>query len=88
MDLPPTLLTQLGLPHHRFRWGRNLLTAQSGGFAYFAQHDGFAYIDQRGWVVHDERSGRTLARSDGAGASQRRSGTALLQGSFADYLAR
>ena len=88
VDLPPTLLTQLGLPHDRFRWGRNLLTAQPGGFAYFAQHDGFAYIDQRGWVVHDERSGRTLARSDGAGASQRRIGSALLQGSFADYLAR
>ncbi len=88
VDLPPTLLTQLGVPHARFRWGRNLLTAQPGGFAYVAQNDGFAYIDQRGWLVSDERARRTLARSDGAGATQQRLGRALLQGSYADYLAR
>jgi phosphoglycerol transferase MdoB-like AlkP superfamily enzyme len=88
VDLAPTLLTQLGVSHDRFRWGRSLLTAQPGGFAYFAEHDGFAYIDQRGWLLHDERAGRTLASSGTVGSAQRRSGTALLQGSFADYLMR
>jgi phosphoglycerol transferase MdoB-like AlkP superfamily enzyme len=87
-DLAPTLLAQLGIEHAAFRWGRNLLTAQPGGFAYFSQHDGFAFLDQRGWLVEDERGGRTLAQSAGAGPAQRRSGSALLQASFADYLAR
>lgn len=87
-DLAPTLLAQLGIPPAGFRWGRNLLTTRDGAFAYFAHNDGFAYIDRSGWLVHDERGQRTLEQSGGAGAPQRRGGSALLQASFADYLAR
>lgn len=88
VDLAPTLLTQLGIRRDGFRWGRNLLTAQQGGFAYFANNDGFAFIDGTGWLVFDERANRTLEQSPGAGARHRRNGSALLQASFADYLAR
>ncbi|MES3032596.1 MAG: LTA synthase family protein [Gemmatimonadota bacterium] len=88
VDLAPTLLTQLGLRREGFRWGRNLLTTGQDGFAYFANNDGFAFIDGRGWLVFDERANRTVEQSPGAGASHRRNGSALLQASFADYLAR
>ena len=88
VDLAPTILTQLDLRRDGFRWGRNLLTTQPGGFAYFASNDGFAFIDRRGWLVFDERTDRTVEQSPGAGTSHRRNGSALLQASFADYLAR
>ncbi len=88
VDLAPTLLMQLGLRRADFRWGRNLLTTEQGGFAYFANNDGFAFIDSAGWLVFDERANRALEQSPGAGPTHRRNGSALLQASFADYLAR
>ena len=87
-DLAPTLLAQLGIPAEGFRWGRNIFDRGSAAFAYFEYHDGFAYIDRDGWLVYDERAGRALERSAHGGASQQRSGSALLQASFADYLSR
>lgn len=88
VDLAPTLLRQLGLRPDGFRWGQNILQPGSGGFAYFAYHDGFAFIDGRGWLVYDERSRQRLEQSAGAGPGHQRSGSALLQSSFADYLVR
>jgi len=87
-DVAPTLLAQLGIPPTGFRWGRNLLTTRDEAFSYFAHNDGFAYIDRSGWLVHDERGRRTIEQSGRAGAAQLRGGSALLQASFADYLAR
>ena len=88
VDLAPTLLAQLGIASTGFRWGQDLLTPGRDGFAYFEYHDGFSFIDRRGWVVYDERARRAVEQSAGAGAAHLRSGSALLQASFADYLAR
>jgi phosphoglycerol transferase MdoB-like AlkP superfamily enzyme len=88
VDLAPTLLAQLGVSPAGFRWGHNLLRGDVGGFAHFEYHDGFAYIDRTGWMVYDERAQRVLERSPGAGAGHQRTGMALLQAVFADYLAR
>ena len=88
VDLAPTLLRQLGVRPDGFRWGQNILQPGTGGFAYFAYHDGFAFIDGRGWMVYDERSRQRLEQSAGAGPEHQRSGSALLQASFADYLTR
>ncbi len=88
VDLAPTLLGQLGIRPDRFRWGQNILRPNAGGFAYFAHNDGFAFIDRSGWLVFDERSGRTVARSSASTAAHVRRGGALLQASFADYLTR
>jgi phosphoglycerol transferase MdoB-like AlkP superfamily enzyme len=88
VDLAPTLLAQLGVSPRGFRWGQNLLAGDAGGFAHFEHHDGFAFIDRAGWMVYDERARRVLEQSAGAGAHHQRVGTALLQASFADYLAR
>ena len=88
MDLAPTLLAQLGVSSAGFRWGRNILTRGGTGFAYFEHHDGFAYLDDSGWLVYDERARQALDRSAQGGAAQQRSGSAILQVSFADYLSR
>ena len=88
VDLAPTLLAQLGVASAGFRWGQNLLAGAGSGFAWFEYHDGFTYIDRTGWLVYDERARQVLERSPGAGARHQRIGSALLQASFADYLAR
>ncbi len=88
VDLAPTLLAQLGISSTGFRWGQDLLTPGRDGFAYFEYHDGFSFIDRRGWLVYDERARRAVGQSPGATAAHQRSGSALLQASFADYLAR
>ncbi len=88
VDLAPTLLGQLDIRPGGFRWGQNILRPDEGGFAYFAHNDGFAFIDRAGWLVFDERSGRAVAQSGASTAAHVRRGAALLQASFADYLAR
>lgn len=87
-DLAPTLLGQLGVAPAGFRWGQSLLRAGNEGFAWFANRDGFAYLDRHGWVVFDERARRTSDSTGADGAVHRRNGSALLQATFADYLAR
>ena len=88
VDVAPTLLAQLGISSAGFRWGQDLLTPGREGFAYFEYHDGFSFIDRRGWLVYDERARRVVEQSSTATAAHQRSGSALLQSSFADYLAR
>ncbi len=88
VDLAPSLLGQLGIRPVGFRWGQNILRTDAGGFAYFSHNDGFAFIDRTGWLVYDERAGRTLAQSGAASPSHLRRGAALLQATFADYLQR
>ena len=88
VDLAPTLLAQLGISSTGFRWGQDLLTPGRDGFAYFEYHDGFSFIDRHGWLVYDERARRAVEQSPGASAAHQRGGSALLQATFADYLAR
>ncbi|MBC7840907.1 MAG: sulfatase-like hydrolase/transferase [Gemmatimonadaceae bacterium] len=88
VDLAPTLLAQLGISSEGFRWGQDLFSGARDGHAYFEYHDGFTFIDRAGWLVYDERAGRALEQSPGAGAQQQRLGAALLQATFADYLSR
>lgn len=88
VDLAPTLLAQLGIASTGFRWGQDMFGGSGTGFAYFDHHDGFTFIDRGGWLVYDERGARALDRSQGAGPRQLRNGRALLQATFADYLAR
>ncbi len=88
VDVAPTLLGQLGVSPEGFRWGQNILQPGAGGFAYFAYNEGFTFIDPTGWLVFDERARRVIAQSSAAGRGHFRSGSALLQASFADYLTR
>lgn len=88
VDVAPTVLGQVGVRPDGFRWGQNILHPGQGGFAYFSYQDGFAFIDRTGWLVFDERSRRAIEQSPSAGKGHWRSGSALLQSSFADYLAR
>ena len=88
VDLAPTMLHQLGVPGREFRWGRDLLQHGPGSFAWFAHQEGFAFIDPTGWLVFDERSRREVQRSGAANRGHWLRGSALLQATFADYLAR
>lgn len=88
VDMMPTILAQLGIACAGCRWGKDLLRVGEPGFAYFAYHDGFGYVDRGGWVVYDVASGRTVDHGGKGGESQVRSGTALLQSTFDDFLIR
>lgn len=92
VDVMPTLTTQLGITCDRCRWGKSLLRQGEGdrGFAYFAYRNGFGFVDPGGWVVYDVSSGRVVDKSgrDGGSEAQIRRGSALLQSTFDDFLAR
>jgi hypothetical protein len=86
VDLAPTLLAQLHLPHEQYRWGRNLLSADAHPFAYFPYLDGFGIVDARGRLVYDALGRRVMQRAGAVGEPEVRSGLAYLRLSYQDYL--
>ncbi|MFN8574451.1 MAG: LTA synthase family protein [Gemmatimonadaceae bacterium] len=88
LDVSPTLLAQLGRTSSEYTWGKDIMTQNDGGFAYFAYHDGFAFIDARGWMVYDELAHTTVQSGGRVGVTQQRRGSAMLQASFDEFLSR
>ena len=58
-DLPATLLGQLGLAHHQFRFSRDVMSkTYTRPFAIHTHTEGFSLIDSTGFVNYDLKSDR------------------------------
>jgi phosphoglycerol transferase MdoB-like AlkP superfamily enzyme len=55
IDIPATLLAQLGLPNDRFPWSKDLFDASSPEFAIYELNSGFGFIRPEGAVVFSKR---------------------------------
>ena len=86
-DLAATLLAQLGLPHGRFTFSKDLMNPAAPHFAFFTFPDAFGLQWNGSQAVFDNQAGR-LVSSQGAEADEvLRSGKAYLQKLY-DDLAR
>jgi phosphoglycerol transferase MdoB-like AlkP superfamily enzyme len=88
VDVAPTLLAQLGLPHARYRWGKNLLAADVRPFAFFGYLDGFGWVDARGRLVYGYNTHRVTQRTPGADSGAVRAGQAYQRLTYQDFLGR
>ncbi|MBK8701633.1 MAG: sulfatase-like hydrolase/transferase [Saprospiraceae bacterium] len=87
-DVAKSLLAQLGLEQTPYKWGKDIFTQKSNGWAYFAFNNGFGFVDQHGSVIYNNN---TRIISDPQGKENARSlthGKAFQQTTFEDYLKR
>lgn len=59
VDLPATLLYQLGLPHGQFSFSRNIL-AHKAGSAYYAFNNGFGWVAPAGSFSYEHDARQSL----------------------------
>ncbi|MDR1878571.1 MAG: sulfatase-like hydrolase/transferase [Bacteroidales bacterium] len=52
VDLPQTILAQLGFDTQSFTWGKNIFNPYSSEFAYFEINHGFGWITPHGCLTH------------------------------------
>lgn len=91
VDLAATLLGQLGLPHDRFGWSKDLFDPATHKFAFYTFDEGFGYADTSQAVIFDavrERPVHWRDSSAGAAADSAavRNGKALLQVELDRYM--
>ena len=89
-DLSPTILSQLGLDHHSYLWGKNLINPLSPDFAYFAYDDGWGWLTPDQQITFDNNLGRVVAKTPPGGRDSMelnavRNGKAYLQKYMMDY---
>ena len=88
-DLCATLLGQMRLPHHDFRFSRDVVSqTYRYPFAFHTASGVFAFIDSTGVTVNDLTTGRNLTDSPSPSPRRLRLGRAMLQTAADDLAAR
>lgn len=86
IDLPATLLAQLGLPYQSFKWSKNLLDTSTLPWAYFSFNNGFGFVQPGKSLLYDN-VGKSIIEKNGPITEQDvKKGKAMEQISFQDYL--
>jgi phosphoglycerol transferase MdoB-like AlkP superfamily enzyme len=91
VDLAATLLGQLGLPHDRFVWSKDIFDPHTSKFAFYTFDNGFGYTDPVQAVVFDAVRGKPVLWRDSTATASvdsaaLRNGKALLQIELERYL--
>jgi phosphoglycerol transferase MdoB-like AlkP superfamily enzyme len=87
VDIPATLLDQLGIPCD-FPFSKDLLSDQSKSFAFYTYNEGFGFITDSSAVAVDLKS-KMVVLSEGKNPEYaEKKGKAYLQVLFSDYLKR
>ena len=87
-DLGPTLLAQMDLPRGDWQWGRDLFAPGRTPFVYYTFQDGFGYLTERGGLMWDNISHRTLRSFGTVDSLDQHAGAALQQVFVGDFVAR
>lgn len=85
-DLAYSLLSQLNLPNHDFKWSKNLFNPQAKPFAFYVFNDGFSFVSDKGSFSFDNVSRKVIHRKGEVTEQDIKTGKAYMQVSFEDYL--
>ncbi len=88
IDLPVTLLNQLNLPSHDFKWSKDLLDSSTNHWGYFAFNNGFGFMQNKNGFVYDNTGKIIIERKGIVSDSLVKKGKFIQQLTFADYLSR
>ncbi|MEP6713079.1 MAG: sulfatase-like hydrolase/transferase, partial [Ferruginibacter sp.] len=86
IDLPATLLGQLGLPYQSFKWSKNLLDTTCKPWAYFSFNNGFGFVQPGKSFLYDNVGNSIIEKQGPITGQDVNTGKALEQISFQDYL--
>lgn len=84
IDIAATLLGQLGIAHHDFRFSKNMLSAEAPRFAFFAVPDAFGLVTPSATVVYDNQAQKAVHASGTRTDYEQQRGKAFLQKLFDD----
>jgi phosphoglycerol transferase MdoB-like AlkP superfamily enzyme len=87
-DLMPTLLAQLGLDVRAFTFGKNVLSARSPEWAFFAFNNGIGYVNKNNAVVFDNAGRRVIEKVGKSPIPTLATARRVQQGVVGDYLGR
>lgn len=71
VDIPTTVLAQLGLPRSQFAWGHDLFDPSASHTAFWTYNNGFGIADSMQTVVYDEDSKRVIELRDSMNINDR-----------------
>lgn len=78
-DIAATLLAQLGMPHGKFAFSKDLFDPAAKHYAFFMMEDGFGLADPTGYVVYDHKRGKTVKKKGPNAALLCKQGMAITQ---------
>lgn len=87
VDIPLTLLNQLGLPGE-FPFAKDLLSEKSNSFAFYVYNEGFAFITDTSTVIYDHKLGAPVFTEGSGQEYAEELGKAFLQTVYEDYMKR
>ncbi len=87
VDIPLTLMNQLGLGGD-FSFGKDLLSDESGSWAFYTYNEGFGFISDSSAVIYDHKLKKSILMEGIDPAYAEKQGKAYLQVLFDDYLKR
>lgn len=88
IDLPATILGQIGLPTERFVWSRDLFRQSQEGFAQYELNYGFGFINRDGVVVFNKSTDQLIYQTGNPKTTTERSenGKALTQCTMQSFI--
>ena len=87
-DLAFSLLSQLHLPNQDFKWSKDIFNPAAKPFAFYVFNDGFGYVSDSVAFSFDNVSGQIIRKTGNITKQEIKTGKALMQLSFHDYLKR
>ena len=87
VDIPLTLLHQLDLDGH-YPFGKDLLSEQSGSFAFYTFNEGFGFITDSSKYIYDHKLGKPVLEEGKNPEIAGEYGKAYLQVLYEDFLKR
>lgn len=70
VDIPASLLSQLGISSDEFTWSKDLFNPYSRHFAFYSFDNGFTWIDENGSLAFDNNGKKVIYQSEGNDSSQ------------------
>lgn len=87
IDIPATILNQMGLPGN-FPFSKDMLSDKSKSFAFYVFNEGFGFVTDSSSVVYDHKAGKMVLMDGSYPEAGEKNGKAFLQVLFDDYLKR
>ena len=87
-DIVTTVLDQLGISTHLFKWGKDLLDSSARQFSFYNFNNGFGFVTDSGTVTIDNISKQIIYQSGSVDTTAINSGKAYMQLSYQDFLNR
>lgn len=87
IDIPLSLLDQLGISAD-FPFSKDLLSNESGSFAFYTFNEGFGFVTDSSSVAYDQKSRQMVHMEGKEPSAAEAKGKAYLQVLFDDYLKR